>query len=379
MRPASWWCRPRWPVLLSKVSASSDVASWLSDRRAQRSRARRSGGLLRQHADTAGRRGRGSQLHRTAGPGPGTRSLEAFEHQDVPFEVLVERLNPIAQPDASPAGPGDAGLAELRRQRRYRPSGPGLPGLEATSIPLDTQAARMDLTFSLAERWTEAGASDGIGGQVEFRTDVFDAASVDDPCRAPGANPAGAHRLIPTRRLSAAGPAGSCGARTPGGPRQPGGIGGGGHPGLDSGAVRRPGGAHTRCGGADLRSALVDVHGSSTRPPTSWRSNLAGRRRGSGTRLWRCCFRGPPRPSSRWSRCSRPGPRIYRSIRRCRPRGSVSCSTDAAPDRRSQHRRTRPNGFAEFDVPVLEVSRRHRRHRPRRSRCPRRRPTTSPT
>ena len=39
--------------------------------------------------------------------------------------------------------------------------------------------ARMDLTFSLAERWSEAGEPAGIGGAVEFRTDVFDAASIE--------------------------------------------------------------------------------------------------------------------------------------------------------------------------------------------------------
>ena len=44
---------------------------------------------------------------------------------------------------------------------------------------MDTRTARMDLTFSLAERWTEAGEPAGIGGEVEFRTDVFDAASIE--------------------------------------------------------------------------------------------------------------------------------------------------------------------------------------------------------
>ena len=37
----------------------------------------------------------------------------------------------------------------------------------------------MDLAFSLAERFTEAGEPAGIGGTVEFRTDVFDAASIE--------------------------------------------------------------------------------------------------------------------------------------------------------------------------------------------------------
>ena len=37
----------------------------------------------------------------------------------------------------------------------------------------------MDLSFSLAERWTNAGEPAGICGEVEFRTDVFDAASIE--------------------------------------------------------------------------------------------------------------------------------------------------------------------------------------------------------
>ena len=46
-------------------------------------------------------------------------------------------------------------------------------------MPVDTHTARMDLTFSLAERWTEAGEPAGIGGTVEFRTDVFDADTIE--------------------------------------------------------------------------------------------------------------------------------------------------------------------------------------------------------
>ncbi|WP_156753010.1 non-ribosomal peptide synthetase, partial [Mycobacterium sp. 1245801.1] len=37
---------------------------------------------------------------------------------------------------------------------------------------------RMDLAWSLAERWTRDGRPAGIGGAVEFRTDVFDTATV---------------------------------------------------------------------------------------------------------------------------------------------------------------------------------------------------------
>jgi hypothetical protein len=44
---------------------------------------------------------------------------------------------------------------------------------------VDTRTARMDLVVSLAERWSEAGEPAGIWGSVEFRTDVFDADSVE--------------------------------------------------------------------------------------------------------------------------------------------------------------------------------------------------------
>ena len=43
---------------------------------------------------------------------------------------------------------------------------------------MDTHTARMDLAFSLAERWTDTGEPAGISGTVEFRTDVFDTDSI---------------------------------------------------------------------------------------------------------------------------------------------------------------------------------------------------------
>ena len=58
-------------------------------------------------------------------------------------------------------------------------AGLALGDVQVTPLPADTHTARMDLAFSLAERWTEAGEPAGICGTVEFRTDVFDAASIE--------------------------------------------------------------------------------------------------------------------------------------------------------------------------------------------------------
>ncbi|HTQ18995.1 non-ribosomal peptide synthetase, partial [Mycobacterium sp.] len=108
-----------------------------------------------------------------------TRSLEAFEHQDVPFEVLVERLNPTRSLTHHPLVQVMLAWQNFGGHTGDLAGGPALGDLEVTPLPLDTQSARMDLVFSLSEQWSQAGEPAGIGGRVEFRTDVFDAASIE--------------------------------------------------------------------------------------------------------------------------------------------------------------------------------------------------------
>ena len=107
------------------------------------------------------------------------RSLAAYEHQDVPFEVLVERLNPTRSLAHHPLVQVVLAWQNLPGQGSDPAAGLALGDLRVTPLAADTRTARMDLSFSLAERWTEAGAPAGIGGVVEFRTDVFDAASIE--------------------------------------------------------------------------------------------------------------------------------------------------------------------------------------------------------
>jgi non-ribosomal peptide synthetase component F len=107
------------------------------------------------------------------------RSLAAYEHQDVPFEVLVERLNPTRSLTHHPLVQVMLGWQNLPGQTSDPAAGLALGDVQGTPLAVDTQTARMDLVFSLAERWTEAGEPAGIGGTVEFRTDVFDAASIE--------------------------------------------------------------------------------------------------------------------------------------------------------------------------------------------------------
>jgi non-ribosomal peptide synthetase component F len=107
------------------------------------------------------------------------RGLAAYEHQDVPFEVLVERLNPTRSLTHHPLIQVMLAWQNLPGHTNDPAAGLALGDVQVTPLPADTHTARMDLVFSLAEQWTEAGEPAGIGGMVEFRTDVFDAASIE--------------------------------------------------------------------------------------------------------------------------------------------------------------------------------------------------------
>ncbi|MGV0051849.1 non-ribosomal peptide synthetase, partial [Mycobacterium colombiense] len=63
-------------------------------------------------------------------------------------------------------------------QDNDRVAGPAVGDLQVTPLSAETRTARMDLTFTLGEQWNAAGEPAGIGGSVEFRTDVFDAATI---------------------------------------------------------------------------------------------------------------------------------------------------------------------------------------------------------
>ncbi len=107
-----------------------------------------------------------------------TRSLAAYEHQDVPFEVVVDRLNPTRSLTHHP-------LVQVMLAYRSLPGETSdeialaLGDLQINQIPLDTDTARVDLAFSVNERWTKSGEPTGMTVLAEFRTDVFDAASIE--------------------------------------------------------------------------------------------------------------------------------------------------------------------------------------------------------
>ena len=165
-------------VLLSKLSASSDVAlGFVIAGRGDRALDELVGffvNTLVLRVDLAGDPTVAELLAQVR-----ARGLAAYEHQDVPFEVLVERLNPARSLAHHPLVQVVLAWQNFPGHTSDPAAGLALGDLQVTQMPADTQWARMDLTFTLAERFTDAGAPAGIYGDVEFRTDVFDAESIE--------------------------------------------------------------------------------------------------------------------------------------------------------------------------------------------------------
>jgi amino acid adenylation domain-containing protein len=93
-------------------------------------------------------------------------ALEAYTHQDLPFEKLVEELKPIRNPAHAP-------IFQAVLVFQNTPDAPiSMPGLKVSSQEVHTGTAKFDLTLSLKE------TDSGISGTLEFNTDIFDAQTI---------------------------------------------------------------------------------------------------------------------------------------------------------------------------------------------------------
>jgi nonribosomal peptide synthetase DhbF len=99
--------------------------------------------------------------------------LAAFAHQDVPFERVVEVLNPVRSLARNPLfqvmltmGVGEGKYVRLE-----------LPGLECAAVPVTSGLVNMDLVFDLYEARGVGGAPAGIMGELRFALDLFDEAT----------------------------------------------------------------------------------------------------------------------------------------------------------------------------------------------------------
>ncbi|MEV6598631.1 amino acid adenylation domain-containing protein [Actinoplanes sp. NPDC051346] len=99
-----------------------------------------------------------------------TGVLAAYEHQDVPFEQVVEAVRPSREPGLSP-------LFQVMMSMQNVPPHLGvLPGLAVEVSEPDAGVAKFDLTVA----WDEAPLASGeLRGRVEYDVDLFDRSTVD--------------------------------------------------------------------------------------------------------------------------------------------------------------------------------------------------------
>jgi amino acid adenylation domain-containing protein/FkbM family methyltransferase len=94
-------------------------------------------------------------------------ALDAYAHQDLPFERLVEDLSPERDLGRSP-------LFQVMLALQNAPVGTlEMPGLVLEPLPLPSGAAMFDLTLSLSE------TPRGISGSLEYNRDLFDPTTLE--------------------------------------------------------------------------------------------------------------------------------------------------------------------------------------------------------
>jgi GNAT superfamily N-acetyltransferase len=97
-------------------------------------------------------------------------ALGAFAHPEVPFEKLVEELRPRRVANETP-------LFQVNFRLLTAPQPPPrLSGLDLTFLEIDNHLAKFDLAFELCAR------PDGLGGYVEYFTDLFEPATARRLC-----------------------------------------------------------------------------------------------------------------------------------------------------------------------------------------------------
>jgi len=100
-------------------------------------------------------------------------ALAAYAHQDLPFDYLVEALNPTRSLARLP-------LYQIGFVLQNTPHNDfSLPGLRTRLVPVSTETAKRDLVFLLTEQRGPDGSPQGIDGFIECANDLFDPATVE--------------------------------------------------------------------------------------------------------------------------------------------------------------------------------------------------------
>src|SRR5262249_42096434 len=100
-------------------------------------------------------------------------NLAAYSHQELPFERLVEALNPARSLAHHPLFQV---MLALQNNAAVELE---LAGVSASVEPVGLASAKFDLSVSLAEQRGPDGGAGGLSGVLEYASDLFERASVE--------------------------------------------------------------------------------------------------------------------------------------------------------------------------------------------------------
>ncbi len=92
-------------------------------------------------------------------------AIDAYAHQEVPFEKLVEELQPVRSLSVTPLFQVMFSLQNAGKEIE-------IPGLTVNGVRISREAAHFDLSLSAAAK------SDGLSCTLEYRRELFDASTV---------------------------------------------------------------------------------------------------------------------------------------------------------------------------------------------------------
>ena len=95
-------------------------------------------------------------------------ALGAYTHQDLPFERLVEELQPARNPSYSPLFQVIFDFRSMAQQPSLQ-----LPGLTFSLLPLPRTVAKFDLSLFVVEQ------AEQLACTLEYNTDLFEPSTIE--------------------------------------------------------------------------------------------------------------------------------------------------------------------------------------------------------
>ncbi|WP_206511640.1 non-ribosomal peptide synthetase, partial [Rhodococcus sp. KRD197] len=101
-----------------------------------------------------------------------TADLAAFTHSDIPFERIVDALDPARSTAYTPL------FQVMLEFQQTEPPNIVLPGLDIEAVDLANDTSNFDLQLTISESFDDNGVQAGVEGVFRYATDIFERSTV---------------------------------------------------------------------------------------------------------------------------------------------------------------------------------------------------------